>query len=202
MAFMSLLTRRALPVALLISTVLLIACGGRSLSKNAARAIIANSPITNFDKEDVYVEGITQVSSNEALVEASVKAAFRLEKVHGEWVIREVRLGERPWERLQDILTALEAVKTAETRKTLETIAAAIAQYQLKNGSLPAFRDYVTLSDKLHPDYLNPLIRLDAWRRPLAAQLVGPNTVRLSSAGPDGKFGTPDDIELTRSFSR
>ncbi len=197
---MPLSTRRALPVIFLVSTLLLIACGGRSLSKNAARAIIANSPVTNFDKKDVFIEGITQVSSNEALVEASVKAAFRLEKVHGEWVIREVRLGERPWENLQDILTALEAVKTEETRKMLETIAAAIAQYWLKNGSLPAFKDYVALSDKLNPDYLTPLIRLDAWRRPLAAQLVGSNTIRLSSAGPDGKFGTPDDIELTRSF--
>ena len=200
MASMPLPTRCSLSIAVLLSTLLLIACGGRSLNKNAARNLIANSPITNFDKEDVYVESITQISPSEALVETRLKAALRLEKVRGEWIIREVRLGDRPWEKLDDVLTALKAVQTEETRKMLETIATAVGQYRLKNGSLPTFRDYVTLSDKLYPDYLAQLIRNDAWNRPLAAQLVGMNTIRLTSAGPDGKFDTPDDIELTRSF--
>ena len=200
MASMPLSTRCSLPVAVLLSTLLLIACGGRSLNKNAARNLIANSPITNFDKEDVYVESITQISPSEALVETRLKAALRLEKVRGEWIIREVRLGDRPWEKLDDIVTALKAVQTEETRKMLERIAAAVGQYRLKNGSLPTFRDYVMLADRLYPDYLTTLIRNDAWNRPLAANQVGVNTIRLTSAGPDGKFGTPDDIELTRSF--
>ncbi len=193
-------TRCGVAFCVYLSTLLLIGCGGRSLNKNAVRSLIANSPVANFDKEDVYVESVTQISPNEALVEASLKGAFRLEKVNGEWVIREVRLGDRPWEKLDDLLAALQTVKTAETRKMLERIAAAIEQYRLKNGALPTFKDYVTLSDRLNPDYLTPLIRLDAWRQPLAAYLVGTNTIRLVSAGPDGKFGTPDDIELTRTF--
>ncbi len=83
----------------------------------------------------------------------------------------------------------------------LDEVAAALERYRSKNGALPEFKDYVSLSDALFPDYMTPLIRLDAWRNPLAAYKTGANSVRLVSAGPDGKLGTADDIELTRTFS-
>jgi hypothetical protein len=47
-----------------------------------------------------------------------------------------------------------------------------------------------------------PVLRLDAWGHPLSAIRVDIETVRLASAGPDGKLGTADDIELTRVFGR
>ncbi|PYU87205.1 MAG: hypothetical protein DMG08_28510, partial [Acidobacteria bacterium] len=71
---------------------------------------------------------------------------FRFEKVNGKWVIREVRLGKRPWEKLDDILRALEQVKTEQTRKLLEQVAAAIEKYREANGALLDFKDYVSLS--------------------------------------------------------
>ncbi len=143
---------------------------------------------------------MNQTGRRDAVIEARLKAVFRFEQVEGKWVIREVRLGNHPWERLDDILAALKAVKTDETRMRLEKIASAIAKYRRNKGSLPQFKDYIALSDQLNPDYLTPLIRLDAWQHPLAAHRTAADTIRLLSAGPDGKFGTPDDIELIRSF--
>jgi hypothetical protein len=202
MVLMSLLTRHLLRGCILFPSLFLIACGGRAINKNTARDVVADSQLGVFDKEDVYIESVSQTGQRDALVEARLRAAFRFEKVQGKWVIREVRLGNRPWEKLDDVLAALETVKTGETRKLLERVATAIEQYRKKKGSLPAFKDYISLSNQLNPEFLIPLIRLDAWQHPLAAYRIGSDTVRLQSAGADGTFGSEDDIILTRSFPR
>jgi hypothetical protein len=179
----------------------LAACGGRAINKKTAQDLIVQSPLSLLSKEEVYIESVTQTGQRDAVVEASLHAAFRFEKVEGKWVIREVRLGKRPWENLDNVLRALDLVKSEETRKLLDQVAIAVAQYRAKKGALPEFKDYVALSDALCPDYLTPLIRLDAWKNPLAAFRTGPTGIRLLSAGPDGKLGTSDDIELTRNFA-
>jgi hypothetical protein len=81
----------------------------------------------------------------------------------------------------------------------LEQIAEAVLKYKNANNSLPVFRDYISLSDLLSPKYLTPLIRLDAWGRPLGAERSDGNTIVVWSAGPDGKHGTVDDIRETIS---
>jgi thioesterase domain-containing protein len=197
---MQLPDRRALIACLLACLALFSACGGRAISKKAAQELIVQPPLGLLDKEEVYIRSVSQTGQRDALVEATLHVAFRFEKADGKWVIREVRLGKRPWEKLEDIQRALQIVKAEETRKALEQVAAAVDRYRAKKGILPEFRDYVALSDALHPDYLTPLLRLDAWQNPFAAYRISQNTIRLASAGPDGKPGTSDDIELTRTF--
>jgi hypothetical protein len=165
-----------------------------------AQDLIVHLPQDILDKEDVYIESVSQSGERNAVVEAQLRMTFRFEKTGGKWVIKEVRVGHGQWENLENFLRTLERVKTEETKRQLERVAAAIEKYREKNGGLPAFTDFVSLTDALSPDYLTPLIRLDAWRRPLAAVNLGPNTVRLISAGPDGRLGTSDDIELTRNY--
>lgn len=185
---------------LVISLIPLLACGGRSIGKSSAQELIARSPVGPFDREEVYIKSVSLTGQRDALVEAGLNAAFRCEKVDGKWVIREVRLGKRQWEKLEDILRALQIVKTEETGKILEQVAAAVERYKSQKGSLPEFKDYVSLSDKLHPDFMTPLIRLDAWQNPLAARKTGANSIELISPGPDGKLGTADDIRLLRTI--
>ena len=197
MTEMSSRRRKFLPGAIVLFSVWINACGGRTINKNSAQALIANSQLAPFSKEDVYVESVNQTGARDAIVEARLKAAFRFEKVQGQWVMREVRLGDRPWENVEDVLRALRVVKADETRSTMDKIAAALEAYRSRNGRLPEFRDYVSLCDKLYPEYLNPLIRVDVWGNALAAFVAGLNRVRLVSAGPDGKLGSADDIQLS-----
>ncbi len=180
-------------VTLLLST----ACGGRKVSTDLARDRIIDITKGSLENKDVEVVSVRQVTGSEAIVETRLRTAFRLEKVEGKWVVREVRLGHGQWEKVSDLLQALEMVKIEETRKMLDQVAEAILKYRESNGSLPAFKDYVSLSDVLSPMYLTPLIRLDAWRQPLGAERLDTNTILLLSAGPDGKFGTADDIRRT-----
>ena len=79
----------------------------------------------------------------------------------------------------------------------LDQVAEAVRKYRESTGNLPAFKDYIALSDQLSPQYLTPLIRLDSWRQPLEAERPNAETILLRSAGPDGKFGTADDIRHT-----
>ena len=181
----------------LISILLLTGCGGPGLGKHTAQDLIIDIPEESLRKEDVDIVDVTQVSGSEAVVETRLKATFLVEKVRGKWLVREVRLGEGQWEKVNDLIQTLNFVKAEETRKMLDTIAEAIERYRRENGSIPVFKDYIALSDLLSPKYLTPLIRLDAWRRPFEAELSGSNTIVIRSAGPDGKYGSTDDIVKT-----
>lgn len=174
-------------------------CAGRSINKKTAHRVIVDAPAGIFDKEDVDIRSASQTGPDSALVEAELRAAFALEKIDGEWVIQDVRLGKRPWERLTDIMSALELVREKNTRVVLEQVMAAVEKYRDANGSLPDFSDYVSLSDALCPVYMTPLLRLDAWRNPLFADRTG-NRVRIRSSGMDGSPDTADDLELVRTF--
>jgi len=169
-------------------------CGGRKIRADLARDLITTVPPEALEKEDVDVGKITQIGGSEAIAQAKVNAAFRLEKVKNEWMVREVRIGHAQWEKVDSLLQALETVKIEETQNMLQRVAEAAKKYKESTGKLPAFENYISLSDQLSPQYLTSLIRLDSWRRPLRAASVDDNTIRIWSAGPDGKDGTGDDI--------
>jgi hypothetical protein len=184
-------------VSLLIFALLLTACGGRKINTGSAQNSIIAIPQEILEKEDVDIVSVQQVSGSNAIAETRLKTAFRLEKVEGKWVVREVRIGHGQWEKISNLLSALEEVRVRETRTMLDRVADAVQQYWAANGRWPAFKDYISLSDILTPKYLTPLIRLDGWRRPLEAKYINPNSILIMSAGPDGKFGTADDIQKT-----
>jgi hypothetical protein len=178
---------------ILILVLFLTACGGRSMNKRLARDLIMELPRDTLEKKDVEVLKVIQVTGSEAIAETTMKTAFRLEKHRGVWVVREIRLGHGQWEKVDNFVRTLDSVKAAETREMLDRIAEAIEKYRKGKGALPDFNDYIGLSDILSPTYLTPLIRLDAWRRPLWAEHTGSRIV-IRSLGPDGLYGTADDI--------
>jgi len=166
-----------------------------------AQDLIANLPGDILDQEDFIVEEISQISSSNAVIQTKLKAAFRFQKVRGKWIPREVRIGNDQWEDIDDLVATLRRIKEDRTRDMMDTVAGAIEKYFVKNGELPRFDDYDSLSDALAPEYLNPLIRLDAWERPLHADQLNANTIRLLSGGADGKLWSGDDIELVSTYT-
>lgn len=181
----------------LLCILLTAGCGGRKIANDNARDVILELPQSTLEKKDVEIIKVTQTSGAEAIAETQLKTAFRLEKVKGAWIVREVRIGHGQWEKVNNLAAALEAAKADETRKMLDQVAGAVRKYLESTGRLPAFKDYIALSDLLSPQYLTPLIRLDSWRQPLEAERPNAETILLRSAGPDGKLGTADDIRHT-----
>jgi len=196
------ISRCGLFIMTFASACLLNGCGGRTVNKNLARDVIIGSPADALAPADVQVLSVIQVAAGEAVVETNLHTAFRIHRIGGQWQVREIRVGRGQWEKLDDLMRALRQIKTEETRRSLEEVAAALRAYRQKNGRLPEFKDYVGLSDALYPTYMSPLIREDGWRHPLAAARLDSGDVRLMSAGPDGKMGTTDDVVTTVTFPR
>jgi hypothetical protein len=180
---------------------LLAACGGRTVTRSSAEKLLSNLPSGILDEGDIKVVSVSQISAGTAIAETTLRAAFRMEKVQGEWVIRDVRLGNHQWESIENLTAALDRIKVDKAHQVLETISAALLQYRQKTGHLPAFDDYVDLSDALYPNYMTEAYRLDPWSQPLRAFREGPDTVKLVSSGPDGKPDTRDDIVLVRNYA-
>jgi len=178
------------------------ACGGRTVTKASAQKLLVSLPSGVFDQKDLEILAVRQTGGRNAIIETTVRAAFKIEKVQGSWAVREVKVGNHGWVKIEDIAAALLRVQTEDTRALLEEVAASLDRYRKKNGRLPAFADYVTLSDALYPDHQSRIIRFDAWQQPLVASLQGVDTVRLASVGPDSKPGTADDIVVIRAYPR
>jgi hypothetical protein len=176
----------------LILSLIGVAAIARELGAREARELIARS--LGLDKADnVHVKNISRTGS-EAIVEAQFEAAFRFTSdKDGKWQAVEVRTGDRTWESIELIRTAIQKEKTLRTSADLRTLATALEAYRRDNGSYVEAGNCSALIDNLSPKYLGSVIRLDAWSHEFAYKGAA-GAYRLVSLGPDGKPGTGDDI--------
>jgi type II secretion system (T2SS) protein G len=188
-------TPRALVMISLALSLLGIAAFARELGSREAREKIAQT--LGFDKADsVHVKNISRGVGGEAIVEAQFDASFRFATdKSGSWQPVEVRTGDRKWESIELIQTALRKEKALRTGADLRTIATALEAYRRDNGSYVSGDTGAVLMDHLAPAYLGSIIRLDAWSQELSYKGTA-TAYRLASLGPDGKAGTDDDIIL------
>ena len=115
----------------LLCILLTVGCATRSANNNHARDAILELPQSALEKEDVEIAKVSGVGGTEAIVETQLKTAFRIEKVRGKWIVREVRLGHGQWEKVDNFIRTLEEVKAAETREMLGRIGKLVAGVQL-----------------------------------------------------------------------
>ncbi len=188
---------KSMPRALVMTALALSFIGvvafARELGAREARERIAQA--LGFDKTDsVHIKNISSGIGSEAIVEAQFDAAFRFTTdKDGKWQAVEVRSGDRKWESIELIQTALRKEKTLRTSADLRTIATALEGYRRDRGSYVQADSGSGLIDHLVPAYLSSIIRLDAWSGEFSYKGTAAG-YRLSSLGPDGKPGTDDDI--------
>lgn len=184
-------SRVVILIALILSLIG-VAAVARELGAREAREIIARS--LGLDKADnVHIKNISRTGS-EAIVEAQFEAAFRFTSdKDGKWHAVDVRTGDRTWESIELIRTAIQKEKTLRTSADLRTLATALEAFRRDNGSYVEAGNCAALIDNLSPKYLPSVIRLDAWSREFDYKGES-GSYRLASLGPDGKPGTGDDI--------
>ena len=183
---------------LLSVTLLTSACSGARLSSNEARKKIAAIGTSPLVPQAVEVRRIVSQSDDQAIVEATVTLAFQFkrDKSNGEWRIEAVRLGDRDWMSLDELLAAVKEGRRRATLNSMQKLATGITNYRQQNGTFPNAADIVKLTDMLHPRYMPDLIRDDAWGHPIQYESTG-SDFRLRSYGPDGAPNTSDDILVT-----
>ncbi|HXK62482.1 MAG TPA: type II secretion system protein GspG [Acidobacteriota bacterium] len=183
--------RRYLLSLLLLLPVLTAGCG-----KNMNRQI--REAVAKFDNMDLSEKDVKVLSvqkmGNQAVAEVEIKTAVKVSKQKDRWVIDEVRIGDRRWEKADHIRAALREQRFETTRKDLRTLAEGIRLWADRQGTLPPANDFPQLVDILSPEYLPRVIALDAWSNPYVYRSPAPQWAEVRSAGPDGKIDTPDDL--------
>jgi hypothetical protein len=171
------------------------ACSGPRLSHDEVRKQIAAMGKSSLLPDSIQIQRIVSQSDTAAIAETTVSLAFEFkrDKDSGPWTIASVRLGDRDWIDVNELLAAINENRRRTTLESLQKLAAGIAAYRQGTGNAPNANEIVGLTNLLHPLYMSDLIRLDAWGRPIQFEISG-SSYRLISYGADGVRGTPDDI--------
>ena len=177
----------------LIFLLLIGASCGKSLEKQVQEAV-RTFDTAQFSKKQVKVDEIKYLGSH-AVATVTLKTAVKMIKEDDQWVIDEVRIGDRRWEKAEFIIAVLNEKRTARTRSNLNTLSSGISQYRSQHSKLPPAKDFEELIDALSPDYLGRVTRLDAWSNPFSYRAFSVSRYDLRSAGPDGEIDTADDLK-------
>jgi hypothetical protein len=184
---------------LLLGCIAFSACSGARLSHDEARKKIAEIGRSNLVPAAIEIRRIVSQTDTQAIAEATITLAFQFKRdnPNAEWRIQAVRLGDRDWISLDELLAGINEGRKRATTDSMQKIAEAVEKFRAANGSLPDARDIVGLTDVLSPRYMNELVREDGWGKPILYEVTGPTAFRLTSDGPDGRRGTADDIVIT-----
>ena len=188
---------------LLIACLTLCSCTASRLSHADARRKINEIGRSKLIPDAIEVRRIVSQSENEAIAEATITLAFQFKRAnpYAEWKVEAVRLGDRDWISLDELLKAVNEGRQRATAQSMNELATGIEKYQTTNGTLPNARDIVALTDILHPNYMTQLVREDGWGNPIIYEVTGAATFRLISIGPDRRRGTPDDIVIGKGLA-
>lgn len=184
---------RTLVAIISLLVLLAVVALARELGAREAREKIAAA--VGLDKPDrVHIKSVSAGSGNEAIVEAQFDATFRFTTdKQGNWQAVEVRTGDRRWESIELIQTAVQKEKALRTTADLRTIATALEAFKRERGFYVIADNNSALIDNLAPRYLPGVIRLDAWSHEF--QYKGSESrYRLASLGADGKPDSGDEI--------
>ncbi|MCX7973256.1 MAG: hypothetical protein N3B16_01980 [Candidatus Aminicenantes bacterium] len=105
------------------------------------------------------------------------------------WLIRQQGQG-----RLESNLIAREKAMVELTKVNLTSLEKIVLNFLSQEGRLPSNLDELRRSRLL----VAPAV--DAWGREIRLELSGETGFRLISSGPDGQFGTIDDITLSHEL--
>ena len=170
---------------------------GTACTKNLERQVqeaVRTFDTAEFSKKQVKVDEIKYLGSH-AVATVTLKTAVKMIKQDEQWVIDEVRIGDRRWEKAESIIAVLNEKRTARTRSNLNTLSSGIRQYLNRHSKLPPAKDFRQLIDALSPNYLGQVTRLDAWSNPFSYRTLSASAYDLRSAGPDGRIDTADDLK-------
>jgi hypothetical protein len=183
-----------------------LACLSRELSKSdevltvhRARCLLAHLLGIELPSDAVRIRSVSSLgvplASPSAVVVARIQADVKFVK-EGDWRVSQIRTGNSDWFNVEGTVAALNDAKRRRAESDLATIARALENYRRASGIYVVSDKQPVLIDHLSPHYLDHVIRLDPWGNTYKYQGQS-DRFQLSSAGPDGKENTPDDIVVS-----
>jgi type II secretion system (T2SS) protein G len=189
--------KRALHLALM-GCFALSGCASSRLSHDEARKKIAAIGQSNLIPDAIEIRRIVSQTDTSAIAESSVTLAFQFKRPNekAQWHIEAVRLGDRDWISLDELLAAINDGRRRVSSQSMQQLAQGIEKYRAAKGALPMAKDIVALTDTLYPMYMDVLVREDGWGNPILYEITGTSTFKLTSLGADERPGTADDIVI------
>src|SRR5262245_57921905 len=116
---------------LLIACFALPACTGARLSHDEARKRIAEIGQSSLVPDAIEIRRIVSQTETSAIVEATVTLAFQFKRPspNAEWRIEAVRLGDRDWISLDELLAAINEGRRRTTTQAMQQLAEGIEKY-------------------------------------------------------------------------
>lgn len=198
----------------LVSLAVSLSCGTRTqtrvptgtppagLDVKRIRELLQHLAGADLKPAQVEIKSISPgTGSDNTVVEARVETAYRFQRESGEWKVAEIRLGDRHWESVELVETALRHEKERRTTGLLKRLAEGLAAYRRENGQFVPTEDISVLLDHLAPRYIGDPLRFDWW----GTQFVYRGKAagyKLLSAGPDRKSDTKDDLVIENGALR
>ena len=168
-------------------------------SVKRARCLLASLFGMDGPSDAVRIQEVSPMTvplaSQSAIVVALVRVDARLVRDKAGWRVAELRTGNNDWVSLDPIVAGVNEEKRKKARAEMELIARALERFHKERGFYVVSDSQAVAIDHLSPRYLAHVIRLDPWNQPYKYQGES-DRFTLSSAGPDGKPDTPDDIQL------
>lgn len=103
--------------------------------------------------------------------------------------------GDAGEEMAETTLRAIDQGKITGTRGTMEALGRALQAYAVDKSEYPRGGSLADAMEALVPAHLRAPVEIDAWGRAFTYEGDG-ESYTLTSAGPDGRFGSGDDIVL------
>ena len=177
--------------ALFLILVATVSCG-KSVEKQI-RDQVRTFDGASLDKKQVKVTNVQEMGDH-ATAEVQITTGVKVVKKDGKWVIEEFRIGDRRWEKAEHILALINEERTTTTLEQINLITEGIARYANLNQRIPQVSDSDELATLLFPRFQSRFTPTDAWANPFFYRPRGDREYELRSLGPDGRFGTPDDL--------
>ncbi len=148
-----------------------------------------------LEEKRVEVLG-AQESGDNVVAEIRVTTAVRLVREGGKWSMTEIRLGDRRWEKANQILILLDDQRVEATHTQLQQVNRVVHQPLASEGAVPQVVTLTTLVNALYPTFLETVVRLDPWSNSFIYEPLSLREYRLTSSGAEGVAGTTDDLSV------
>src|SRR5437867_12794552 len=123
---------------LLLGCLVLCSCTSARLSHDEARKKIAEIGRSNLVPDAIEIRRIVSQSDTQAIAEATITLAFQFKRdaPHAEWRIQAVRLGDRDWISLDEILAGINEGRRRPPTAAMRKLAEAVAKCGSSSDSL------------------------------------------------------------------
>src|SRR5256885_8987328 len=124
---------------LLLGCLVLCACTSARLSHDEARKKIAEIGRSNLVPDAIEIRRIVSQSETQAIAEATITLAFQFKRdtPNAEWRIQAVRLGDRDWISLDELLAGINEGRRRTTTDAMQKVADSVQKDRRTNGALP-----------------------------------------------------------------